>query len=149
MAAQNHTPTKNRLAWEDTAMADKAIKAVIDFLQLFFPVTLSKRIVGIILIVSGIPYWRVVQLSGLCEKTVHSLKRELMNGSSVSALLQIGEGCGRKSKTAGLERQIVEELEKGNYHTRQQVADMIDEKFHVKVSVSAVGKMLKKTESTN
>ena len=59
----------------------------------------------------------------------------------------IKKGSGRKSRTADVESQIFEELERSNYHTRQQVADMIEEKFHIKISVSAVGKLLKKGAS--
>ena len=54
-------------------------------------------------------------------------------------LLVIQKGSGRKSKCAGIEEAIVEELETNNYHTRQQIADMIEEKFQVKLSCSAVG----------
>ncbi len=67
-----------------------------------------------------------------------------MAGGDISGLLTVGGG-GRKAKTAGIEDEILAELEKGNYHTRQQIADMIQEKFHISISPSAVGKFLKKT----
>jgi transposase len=54
---------------------------------------------------------------------------------------------GRPVKAKDFENAIVEELEKNNYHTRQQITDMILEKFGVTMSVSTVGRLLKKTVS--
>ena len=66
-----------------------------------------------------------------------------MRKKSLSALLTI-RGGGRKATSAGIEKEILNELEKGNYHTRQQVADMIKERFNITVSVTAVSRLLKK-----
>jgi transposase len=41
----------------------------------------------------------------------------------------------------------IEEIEKGNYQTLQQIADMIQEKFEIHVSIMAVSRLLKKTKS--
>jgi transposase len=62
-------------------------------------------------------------------------------------LLTTGYGIGRPGKAKDIESAISEELEKNNYHTRQQVADMIYEKIGISMSVSAIGKLLKKTAS--
>ena len=119
------------------------IQGVIHFLSLFLPVTLAKRAVSMILIAAGIPDCRVTELTGLCNRSVRALRKALREEEPVQ-LLSIKRGSGRKSRTVDVESQIFEELEKNNYHTRQQVADMIEEKFHIKLSVSAVGKLLKK-----
>ena len=37
-------------------------------------------------------------------------------------------GGDRKAKSADVEKEILDETEKGNYHTRQQLADMIKDK---------------------
>ncbi len=74
---------------------------------------------------------------------VRGLRKD-MAGGNISGLLTVGGGGGRKAKTADIEDEILAELEKGNYHTRQQIADMIQEKFHISISPSAVGKFLKK-----
>ena len=124
------------------------IKAVIAFLQLFMPVTLAKRSVAMILLAAGLPSSHVTELTGLCDRSARGLLKS-MQGQDASALLSIKAGSGRKSKAAGLEEEIVAEIEKDNYHTRQQIADMIKEKFHVSLSVSAVGKLLKKTASVD
>ncbi len=64
-------------------------------------------------------------------------------------MLELKEGRGRKGKAADVKEQILAEVEKGNYHTRQQIADMVEEKFHISMSVSAIGRFLKKTASTD
>ena len=117
--------------------------AIINFLKLFMTETLAKRVLSIVLICAGLENSRVTELTGYCDRSVRSLRKE-MAGGDISRLLTVGGG-GRKSKTAGIEDGILAELEKGNYHTRQQVADMIHERFNVSISLSAVGKLLKKT----
>jgi len=61
------------------------------------------------------------------------LKKQLRE-HSVSDLMVIKSGGGRKRKTAGIEKEILAEQEAGNYSTRQEIADMIEDKFHIKVS---------------
>lgn len=38
---------------------------------------------------------------------------------------------GHPEKAAGLEKQILAELEAGNYHTRQEISDMVSEKSRI------------------
>lgn len=122
------------------------MKKVIQFLQAFLPVTLAKRLVAIILLAAGVPVPRVTELTGLCDRSTRGLLKS-MREEEVDKLLSIKSGSGKKSKTFGLEAEILKEIEKNNYHTRQQISDMIKEKFHIQVSVSAVGRLLKKTAS--
>ncbi len=119
------------------------LRQVIEFLQLFMPVTLAKRLVAIILLAIGMPAMDAVELTGLCEKSMWTLKKQLRE-HPVSELMVIKSGGGRKGKTAGIEKQILDELETGNYRTRQEIADMIEDKFHIRVSRSCVGCFLKK-----
>lgn len=111
---------------------------VIEFLQLFLPITLAKRFIAIILLAIGMPVKDAVKLTGLCEKSMWTLKKQLRE-QPVSNLMIIKSGSGRQGKCAGIEQQILAELESGNYRTRQEIADMIEDKFHVKVSRSCVG----------
>jgi transposase len=122
------------------------IKAVIRFLQMVVGEPLAKRIVSVVLITAGIPNVRVTEATGLSDRSLWMLKKSIHHGD-IDALLVIGHGGGRTGKAKGFEAAIVEEVEKSNYHTRQQVADMILEKFGIRMSVSAVGKLLKKTAS--
>ena len=122
------------------------LRKVIEFLQLFMPMTLAKRVVAMVLLSAGVPSSYVTELTGLCDRSTRGLLKS-MQEEDIESLLSIKSGSGQKSKTFGIEAEIVAEIEKGNYHTRQQIADMIEEKFHVSVSVATVGRFLKKTES--
>jgi transposase len=119
-------------------------KSIIRFLQIFMTETLAKRVVGIVLITVGIPNASITEATGLSDRSIWTFKKSIRSGD-IDNLFVAGHGSGRPGKAKGFENAIVEELEKNNYHTRQQVADMILEKFGIKMSVSAVGKFLKKT----
>ena len=121
-------------------------KAIIQFLQIFMTETLAKRIVSMVLITIGIPHTSITEATGLSDRSIWTLKKAIKSGN-VDNLFVVGHGSGRTRKVKGFESAIVEELEKNNYHTRQQIADMILEKFGISMSVSAVGKFLKKTAS--
>ena len=119
---------------------------VIDFLLLFIPKTLAKRVVAIILLAADVPVSRVVALSGVCDSTVRRLLK-CLKGGETDDLLTLRTGSGSRSKTKGLESEILEEIEKNNYHTQRQIADMIKEKFGVTLSLTSVANFLKKTAS--
>ena len=121
-------------------------KSIIQFLQMFMTETLAKRLVSMMLIVAGISNSRITEITGLCDRSVRTLRKTIGSGN-IDGLFAVGHGSGRTRKTKDFEDAIVEELETNNYHTRQQIADMILEKFGVSLSVSAVGKLLKKTAS--
>jgi transposase len=122
------------------------IKAVIRFLQLLVGEPLAKRIVSVTLITAGIPNARITEATGPSDRSLWMLKKSI-HGGDTDALFVVGHGGGRTGKAKGFEAAIAEELEKNNYHTRQQIADMILEKFGIRMSVCAVGKLLKKTAS--
>lgn len=124
--------------------AADTLKQVIGFLQLFLSETMAKRLVALILLAVGIPVVDAVELAGLSERSLWSLKKN-MREAPVAELMVRKSGNGRKRKTADIESQILAELETNNYHTRQEIVDMIEEKFHVRVSRSSVGRLLKKT----
>jgi transposase len=121
-------------------------KIVIQFLKVFMTDTMAKRIVGLVFVAAGIPNARIIEMTGLSDRSVWNLKKAIISGD-VDSLFVAGRGSGRPGKAKGIEGAIAEELEKNNYHTRQQVADMILEKFGVNMSVSAIGRFLKKTAS--
>jgi len=108
--------------------------------------TLAKRIVSMVLIAAGITNARITEATGLSERSLWMIKKSIHSGD-IDALFMVEHGGGRAGKAKGFETAIVEELGNDNYHTRQQVADMILEKFGIRMSVSAVGKLLKKTAS--
>ena len=124
------------------------INAILAFLRVLIPITLAKRIVAIVLLVAGMPVSRVTKLVGLCDSTAYRLRKAMRNAEPLD-LLRRKAGAGSQSKIFGLEAEIVAEIERNNYHTRQQIADMIEEKFHVHLSVATVGRLLKKTAFTD
>ena len=107
------------------------------------PITIAKRIVCIIVLSVGITIKEASRISGFCEKTVVSIKKKL-DANEIDVLFVIGGG-GRKSPLAGFESAIIAEVNQNAYHTKQQIADMILEKYGVKITPQAVGKLLKKT----
>ena len=122
------------------------MKKIINFLQMLMPQTLAKRITSIILIAAGLPNERVTELTGLCDRSVRSL-RKLLEAGETESLLHVGGG-GVQSKLAGLETAIVEEIETGSYTSRQQIADMIQNKYGIKVCLNTISNFLKKTKSS-
>ena len=120
------------------------MKAIIQFLQMIIGRKLAIRIVSLVLIAADIPNARITEATGLSDRSLWMLKKSIHEGN-VDALFVVEHGGGRTGSAQGFEAAIAEELEKNNYHTRQQVADMIYEKFGIRMSVSAVGKLLKKT----
>jgi transposase len=129
-----------------TADFERITQIIIRFLQMFLNDTLAKRVVSMILILTGIKDDRVAAAVGLSERSIWALRKTMVSGN-VDDLFDVGGGSGRPRKTRDVESAIAEELEKNNYHTRQQIADMILEKFGIVMSVSAVGRLLKKTAS--
>ena len=119
------------------------IQTISNFLLMFMPKTLVKRIIAMILLRADVPVSRVTEISGVCDRSVRGLRKSLEEGK-INELLTLKNGTGSRSKTKEIEDEIIAEVEKNNYHTRQQIADMIEEKFHVRISVTAVANLLKK-----
>ena len=125
--------------------AELIFKLIINYLQMLMPQTLAKRITSMALIAVGVPNERVTELTGLCDRSVRSLRKSLETGE-VESLFHVGGGSGQ-SKLAGFEAAIVEEIETGSYSNRQQIADMIQNKYGIKVCLNTVSNFLKKTKS--
>jgi transposase len=120
------------------------MRKIINFLKIFMPETLSKRLVCMVLLGVGIPIEQIESLTGFCSKTIKSVQKNLTK-DGIDGLFKISGG-GRKSKTKDVEKEIVDEINTNQYHSRQQIADMILEKYGIKISLSAVGELLKKTK---
>lgn len=120
--------------------------AIIAFLAPFITVTLATRIVVMLLLAVGMAPVEVAALAGCCVKTVRTVLHR-MKTEDISALLVI-HGGGRKGtleKAGGkVCSDILEKIDKGNYQTLRQIADMIETHFNLKLSVTAVGRFLKK-----
>lgn len=126
----------------------KIVDSICSFLQLFISPVIARRLISAILIIAGVRSSEITRLTGLCERSVRNLKNQLVTGNT-DGLFEVNGGRGRKSKFKDIESQIVEEIEKGNYQTLQQIADMVNDKFDVNVSIMAVSRLLKKTKSAS
>lgn len=120
----------------------KNISKVMEFLGMFMPMTLAKRIVCIVVLSIGVTIEETARISGFCERTVKSVKQRL-DANELDVLFVI-KGGGRKSPLSDFESDIIEEINQNAYYTKQQIADMIFEKFGIKITQQAVGKFLKK-----
>ena len=111
------------------------IEVVLSFLQVFIPAeTTARKLICVILIAAGVSVSRIRGLVGLSDRSVQSAGRAVRDGS-IGSVLSHKKTSGRKRKTVNVEEQIFAELENGNYHSRQQIADMIKEKFKITVSL--------------
>jgi transposase len=115
---------------------------------MFISETLAKRLVSMLLILAGASFPRIEEAVGFSKRSLHDVKKALDSGNT-EKLFVVGHGSGRRSKTKNLESAILEELEINNYHTHQQIADMIKEKFEVRITSRSVGNLLKKTASSD
>lgn len=82
-----------------------------EFLELFMCKTLVKRIVSMILISLELPNEKVTELTGLCNKSVRTLKKSMKN-EELDRLFVVGGG-GRKRKLVDVETAIIEDLPAG------------------------------------
>jgi transposase len=126
----------------ETIDTEQSIKKLLIFLQLFMTETLAKRLLSMVLIAVGIPKDRITELTGLCDRSVRALKKSLEIGE-IESLFHVGGG-GRKGKLIDVEDAIIEEINSNNYHTKQQIVDMIHENYGIKTSPTAVSRLLKK-----
>ena len=56
------------------------LSKVIEFLLLFMPKTLGKRVLAIVLLAAEVPIPKIVELSGLCDRSVRGLRKSLQEG---------------------------------------------------------------------
>ena len=144
MGSQKHFA---KLSPDDRQLiALRIVKAISSYLQLFISPVVVRRIISALLIVAGIHSTDITELTGLSERGIRDLKNQLLD-DNIDSLFEIKSGRGRKSKLKDIEKQIIEETEKGNYQTLQQIADMVKEKYGISVSIMAISRLLKKTKS--
>jgi transposase len=121
------------------------IKKILLFFQSFMCETLAKRLLSKFLIEIGVSDNLITELTGLCDQSVRTLRKSL-DGGDIDSLFHVGGG-GRKRKLVDVEDSIIKEINSNNYHSHQQIADMIQEKYGIKVSLPVISRLLKKTGS--
>ena len=115
-----------------------------EFLGTLMPPTLSKRAAAMLLLVAGMGNEEIVELTGMCIRSVRALRKTMEEQEPISELFAIKPGSGRKRKTEGIEEQVWQELDTGKYSTHKQVADMLKEKFGIDVSVNLSARLMKR-----
>ena len=123
--------------------AEQVVKIVIAFLRLFVCETLAKRMVSMLLLAAGVPNNRITIMTGLCDKSVRTLKKSIESGEHDN-LFHMGGG-GQKGMLSEIEAEIVQEVNENEYHSQQQIVDMVFEKYRIKVSQPTISRLLKKT----
>jgi hypothetical protein len=139
---ENADENKSQNNTVQVVAGSQIIARIIAFLQLLMCETLAKRLVSMVLIAVDVPNNRVTDLTGLCDRSVRALKKAL-EADGISSLFHVGGG-GRKRKLIDVEESIIEEINNGDYHSQQQIADMILEKHKMKVSLPVISRLLKK-----
>ena len=74
----------------------KVIKAINSYLQLFISPVIARRIISAILIIAGVRNPKITELTGLSERGVYDLKKQLMS-NDLGTLFEIKAGRGRKA----------------------------------------------------
>jgi len=130
----------------DIGAAGQTISRIIAFLRIFMPETVARRIMSTVLLAVGIPDARVVELTGMSDRSVRDLRKKLRDGASDDDLFK-ASGGGRARKLKDVEKLVAEKIANNDYHTHQEIADLIYNEYGIKVHRSTVLRMLKKTAS--
>ena len=128
---------------------EQVVEKALSFLQLTMSLTLAKRFLCIVLLAAGLTIARITKLVDLGEKSVQKLEKQLIAGDYKNLFQTDYTKSGRKRKLADAEEAIVAEINKNNYHSQQQIADMIENEYGIKVSLPVISRLLKKTESND
>ena len=118
--------------------------AVREFLDTLMPETLSKRAASTMLIAAGLGNEKIVELTGMCIRSVRTLRKLMQEQEATSSIFSIKPGSGRKKKTAGMEEEIFAELDKGEFQTHKDVMRILKEKFGIEVSINLVSRLMKR-----
>ena len=135
---------RHRIVYSHTGEFDAWVPATMQFLGTLMPPTLSKRAAAMLLLVAGMGNEEIVELTGMCIRSVRALRKVMEEQEPTSELFAIKPGSGRKRKTDGIEEQVWAELDTGNYRTHKEVAKMLEEKFGIKASVNLAARVVKR-----
>ena len=140
--SQANRKTKNQILQANDP-SGRIVQFLIKFLSQFLPITICLRLAILFFIIADLPTKRICVLTGVSDRTVRKIKNE-MESQPLYMLLSIKKGSGRKGDLVNVEDKIKEELNTNNYSSLQQIADMIWEKFKIRIRLSAVCAFLKK-----
>ena len=130
----------------DPSLAGQIIGRIITFIRMFVPGMVAKRIIGSVLLAVGLTDERVSELTGMSGRSVRELRKKLRDGASDNDLFGASGGGGRGRKLEDVEKFVIGKIESNDYHTHQEIADMIYDEYGIKVHRSTVLRMLKKRQ---
>ena len=139
---------RHKIAYSYTGEFDAWVPATMEFLGTLMPPTLSKRAAAMLLLVAGMGNEEIVELTGMCIRSVRALRKIMEEQEPTSELFTIKSGSGRKKKTAGIEEEAFRELDTGRYTTNKQAAEMLKEKFGIDASVNLAARLMKRWKET-
>ena len=135
---------RHRIEYSYTGEFDGWVAATMEYMGTLMPPTLSRRAAAMLLLVAGMGNEEIVDLTGMCIRSVRALRKTMEEQEPTSELFAIKRGSGRKKKTEGIEEQVWAELDTGNYHTNRAVADMLKGKFGIEASVNLASRLVKR-----
>ena len=103
MESKTRKSGRKKIAYNYEGALDHWVPATRDFLENFMPPTLSKRAASTILIAAGMDNEKIVELTGMCIRSVRALRKLMEEQEASASIFSIKPGSGRKSKTEGLE----------------------------------------------
>ena len=133
----------------DPSTVEQIIGRIIAFLQVFMAETVERRIMGIVLLAVGVTDVRVVELTGTRDRSICDLRKKLRDGADDQELFGVSGNGGRERKLKEVESLVADKIESNDYHTQQEIADMISKEHDIKVHRSTVSRMLKKNASAS
>ena len=139
-------PRGAKLKSIDPSAAGQLVGRVITFLRVFMAETVARRIIGTVLLAVGVDDARVAELTGMSERRVRELRKNIREGATDDDLFR-ASGGSRGRKMMDVETLVKEKIENNDYSTQQEVADMVYEEYGIKVHRSTVSRLLKKTVS--
>ena len=138
-----------RIEYSYTGEFDGWVTSTMEYMGTLMPPTLSKRAAAMLLLVAGMGNEEIVELTGMCIRSVRALRKTMEEQEPTSELFAIKPGSGRKRKTEGIEEQVWAELDTGKYSTNKAVADMLEEKFGIKASVNLAARLVKRWKAAH
>ena len=91
---------RHKIVYNYTGEFDAWVPATMQFLGTLMPPTLSKRAAAMLLLVAGMGNEEIVELTGMCIRSVRALRKTMEEQEPTSELFAIKPGSGRKRKTA-------------------------------------------------
>jgi transposase len=118
------------------------LEGIIKFLQIYITKTLAIRIICGIMIALEIHNANIRELLGICNQSIRKYKK-MIASKNLDEFFTV-KGGGRKCSLVANEQAIRDMIDTHNFHSRQQIADAIEERLGFKPSLPAIFRFLKK-----